>query len=265
MTPYHAILRPLIGQRSLILGISIAFIAAALLLAFFVSRLLYLPIGSLVLHARRVLDSSEAIGRSENEMRFLSEAFSHTAGMVTLLRRFKADNLKTLRDDLLRGVLTGSISAEEAISRLTDFGLNLAPHGYFQVAACRLDRGPAGSGTQPASSDRVHGGSGDGIEVRTFILERMAHALTGVRFDCETVETERDLVAMVFSFSDPDAAVDGVEGHVRGLQRYLADGIGASLSAGLSDAGRGLASLSALYTQAVELATYRMVFGRGAW
>jgi two-component system, response regulator YesN len=255
VTPYSSLMRPLAAQRTLIAVICVVFLAAALLLSFLFSRLLYLPIGELVSHVRRVLDSSDLITRSVNEMRFLSEAFSHTAGMVRVLQRFKDDNMRTLRAEFLRNLLAGSLPADDPAGKAAELGLRLSPGGIFHVVACRPDH--------PGDASRRDGGPGE--EVRTYVLEHMTQALTGVRFDCETVETDRGHLAVVIS---SDAAGGGdqeriLHDHVRSLQGYLRDTLAVSLSAGVSDAGMGMGCLPALHAQARDLLAYRLVFGRG--
>jgi two-component system, response regulator YesN len=256
VTPYAALARPLVAQRTLIIVICAAFLLAAVLLSFIFSRMLYLPIGALVSHVRRVIDSSETVARSENEMRFLSDAFSHTAGMVKILRRFKEDNLQTLRAELLRKLLAGDDAADDVCGRISELELRLAPGGLYHVVACRIDRIPGSS----AAGDHHD-------EIRTYVLERTARALTGVRFDCETVETDRGLFALIVCFEEgreSGAQRDGaLRDHVRGLQAWADGTLDVSLSAALCGPGQGLGSVSGLYRQALDLLSYRLVFGRG--
>ena len=256
VTPYASLARPLVAQRTLIIVICAAFLLAGLLLSFVFSRMLYLPIGALVSHVRRVIDFSETVARSANEMRFLSDAFSHTAGMVKILRRFKEDNLQTIRAELLRTLLAGESTADDLISRLSELDLRLEPDGLYHVVACRIDRA---AGSRPG--DDHHD------EIRTYVLERTARALTGVRFDCETAETDRGLFAMMVCFTEGEKngtrREDALRDHVRGLQTWVRDTLHVSLSAAMCGPGEGLGSVCGLYRQALDLLSYRLVFGRG--
>jgi two-component system, response regulator YesN len=256
VTPYTTLERPLVAHRTFIIAICAAFLLAAVLLTLVFSRMLYLPIGALVTHVKRVIDSSEAIARSENEMRFLSEAFSHTSEMVRILRRFKDDNIQTLRAELLRTLLAGDAPADDVCGRLAELDLRLDPAGLYHVVACRVDRGPGtGLGEDPRE------------EIRTYVLERTTRALTGVRFDCETVETDRGLFALIVCFprdmDDGALREEALRDHVRGLQSWARDTLGVSLSAAMRGPGQGLGSACGLYRQALDLLCYRLVFGRG--
>jgi len=255
VSPYQSTIRPVLTQRLLILLIGGTFLLAGLGLSFVLSRRLTLPIRTLVRRVGRLMDSSKGMSHTNNELLYLANAFSETVDNVNLLKRFKQNNIRILKQELLRSILNGQKTVRaEILEKVAEYELAIRADGFYQVVVFRVDRG-AGRGTIKENGS---------APVFSFVIGRMLGNLAGIHMACESVEMEPGLFALVLNTSDEaeeEQLPGGITTLVSDAQSSLWSSLGVSVSSAVSGIGEDICELAELYEEASRLLEYRLLFG----
>ena len=230
VTPYNYVAASVVKVENITILVCLLLTAAALVLAFLLSRQLYSPV--------RVLENS----------------ISSATNRLASLENFKTSNLSRLKEEALRELLLRKAEPGLTGEKLRELGIVLTEQDTVLLVLFRLDR----------FDELIAGQDAAGLAERKAELCGMALEAFGRETPCEAVDAGDDRVVLMLNAGRgmvPDsAAADDLTPRIREVQALYRKYHTHTVSAFVSAPG-GLGEIPALYQKLLQLSCYRIVYG----
>lgn len=231
ITPYNYIAASVVQVENITILVCLLLTAAALVLAFLLSRQLYSP------------------------MRVLENSISSATNRLVSLENFKTSNLSRLKEELLRDIMLRKPETGLAGEKLKELGIVLAEQDTVLLVLFRLDRFE-----ELAAALGMEGLAGRKAELCGIVLEAF-----GREAPCEAVDAGDDRVALMLNAGcgtvPGSAEADGLVLRIREVQALYRKYHAHTVSAFVSAPAMGLGEIPAQYQMLLRLSNYRIVYG----
>ena len=242
--------------QKVMIGVFSIFLLLTLLEAFFISKRIYNPFGSMVARIRS--QSGKITGELDDrdELSFLSNVYDKNAELLEAYRRENHSNSSIVKNYLLRNLLSDGYTpgSEEPVKVLKANGIAIEEDTCYRVCLIKIDR-------YEALMKEWQGKDRDLIK---FAILNIGCEIIGSRFVNDGLDMGEDYICLILCDKKDEGFEEIFGGLARELQTALAKYYGISVTVASSSPVNSPGSLSQAFGEASNLSYYRYVFGRGA-
>lgn len=253
--PYESLMSFVNKLRTVaVLSIAI-FLLIAVLLALFISFRLYVPIGSLVRQVKGKPDADHLPTLPDtDELAYLSSAYERIFDQMKTVVQEKDAKKEIIRQFYMEQFLTSSeaMKPEEIEEAIRQYQLHIVPGVRYRICVLKIDRLKQAEATLGAF-DR---------QALHFAVLNIAGEIIARSYVNQTFDARSDHFAVLISTEPGDAdRKEDLAGHIREVQRKVAEYYHVSLSAAISEDIRDFNRISRHYRMTLHMMKYRIVFG----
>ncbi|WP_158630062.1 AraC family transcriptional regulator [Cohnella sp. AR92] len=222
-TPYKLVTHEVRGIVRTTIGIAALLLVVGLLLSWFLSRKLYVP-----------------IDRMANRMKMLEVE--------------KRNSLYTIRQDFLRNLVLGreAINPKTLRNRLATLGVGFDFNSEYRLVLFKIDRFKTFAETRESD-----------LRVYKYAILNIASELSSQAYPVETVDLEGDSVLLLLGAAKSTEQADEIylQSLLVQIQRAVGEHLGISVTAAFTEPDNQVLHLHSLYKKVKEAAQYRMLLG----
>lgn len=190
-------------------------------------------------------DSKFATGNTGNEFDLIRQVHKEAIQQVTQLEEKNNEAQLKMREDVLRGLLIGSLDHEYAINRLNDMGWNLPANSCF-LASIQAD-----SNQSDLTASALQ-------ELISQVLQEKASAL----FHIETVKNgSHEVIALIATTADSDATFENLASALTQTVNTVTAAYPVTVTVGLDGLIQEISDCHTFYMRVKELQKNRFALG----
>ena len=249
---------PFLYQSSAIIKTTTAVILViALILSLTLSYLLtirlYQPICSIVSLIRSLSEGNSQVSPeiSGNELSFIQQIINSAYHENRLLHVLYEKNKPFLMDNLLNSLVSGKLSAQDAVERCEELGLSMSGSQYSAVV---LELNLYGTRHLTHRQDS---------QIKT-TLDELALEQGKDLFSCHTFPKDYRTFVSIFCFYQDSRAFQEIDALLRQMQNVLQDSFGVAVSIGVGGCYSSITQLNMSFIDAVAALRYCEIQGKGS-
>ncbi|MBB6635253.1 helix-turn-helix domain-containing protein [Cohnella thailandensis] len=225
-TPYHLVTHEVRDIQRTTIGIAALILVGGLLLSWYLSRRLYVP-----------------IDRMANRMKMLEVE--------------KRNSLYTVRQDFLRNLVHGreAINPKTLRARLATFGIGFDFNNEYRLVLLKIDRFKEFAESREAD-----------LRVYKYAILNISSELSSQAYPVETVDLEGDSVLLLLGAANSPEQADEIylQSLLAQIQKAVEEHLRISVTIAYSELDNQVLHLHSMFKKVKEAAQYRMLKGHGA-
>ncbi len=251
ISDYKEVIKPVIRQRILLIIIGLSFISVVIILSLLFSNNLYKPIRELVKHVQDKGDLTALNELNKGELDYIASSFSNVLEKVADLNSFRNSNVKALRSQFFKDILSGKIDDHEEIeNKMSTLDCSMSPNSYFRILRIHIDHKNGFKDNQTGDS------------VNTF-LQNVLSIVSGLYLDpkyCEIISMDNKNALIIISTPEFIEREQVLEIHKETLKE-IHKIFNCHVSTAISSGAKCIYTLPEQYLETLELIEYRLILG----
>lgn len=260
LTPYQVITSTVKDVKSTTVIFCIIALFLGLIFSAMLSRKIYNPIGTLVDNVMKRYPFSTSTKKNNNEISFLTSAFSQVADKADSLEDLKRNNIQTLKNDFLKKLLNGNctISYENIDSKLAELDIGLRLKDRILLCILKIDH----------YKDFINSYSENDRALYKFAITNISSEVIGRYYENATVDMDNDHICILLNIDHdseqiPNKLNNTIKTCISEIQNYIRSHFHISLSAFVGYISENIYKINTSYTEALNISLYRIKFGHG--
>ncbi|WP_168123799.1 helix-turn-helix domain-containing protein [Paenibacillus sp. HB172176] len=249
ITPYSAIAGTVNKVKTITLLIGSIMLAICFILAFLLSRHIYLPIRNLGAAIANLADKQQHM-EHKDEFSYISTAFAHTRDQLKTLDTFRKSHADTLKQKLLRTMLNRTHSPNFE-KEFQEHNVKIDPLESIAVILFKIDYF-ADFSEQYSEADQV---------LLKFALMNIAEEIIQPVYKCSCVDMEFDHIVLLLNIEE--LPCDELTRLCRAIQASSQQYCSIGLSIFISSIANNVREVSLMYEECLQLSKYRLKLGHG--
>lgn len=254
ITPYRNVAKTIDQVKMITILISFLILAAGIVMAYVLSRVLYSPVGLLRSKIDYLLGKGDVHRTPVNEFQYIETSLSRTAELLKTLQQYKLDTINLLKQEYMHNLLSGKPDSD---AKFKEARICLPEIGTFHVIVLKIDH------YQQFLDSR----SDEENALLRFALTNISTEIFSESFFCESYNPKSDHTVSIIQARNPGQQQDAVAVELKRLavliQNTYRSYFKVSTSLFISDAEEGLARIHEAYAAALQLSLHRVRFGHG--
>lgn len=256
ITDYKEVVDPVLKQRILLLIIGLAFISVVIILSLLFSKNLYKPIRELVTYVQDIGQQNEA-GEfnsdqfNSSELDYIASSFSQVLDKVEDLKSFRTNNVKVLRAQFFKEILSGKHYTNEDIrDKMSTLDCSMKADMYYRIIRIHVDHKNGFKGNQ------------DGDIVNS-ILQNALVIVSGIYLDPNFSEiiTMDNRNALIIISSQEFLEKSKMQEIHKEILKEIHRVFNCHITTAISSGSKGIGTLNEQYLETLELIEYRLILG----
>jgi len=260
LTPYAAAYSTVKKNGLITLIFCLSVLLFGLLFSVLASKKLYNPIGALTSGIKKKLGMEGEPASGNDELGYLTKAFAGIIDKTNTLENQKRDAAPLIKNDFLKGVLTGnaSLSVDKLIAKQKEIGLHLDFHNPLYLFLLKID----------FFKDFINTHNEKDRSLLKYAIANIAQEVTGTHFRNETVEMEHDQFAVLADIGEmsdePARFMDRFQSIAASIQTSVRTHLNLSITVTLGFVIESPAHIKNVYEKTFNLSMYRIKTGHGS-
>lgn len=238
--------------------ITIVFLGIGFIISLVLSRRLYRPIGQLVKHiVYKDLEQGEVSTKSaEDEFSYLNEVFQNSLEQLAIQKQRRNSEQEILKTFFWRKLLvdSNSISSSEIDKAAEDFNINFNLHAPHFICIAKIDNYEAFKEYYTPMDQALCA-----YGITNISLEWISK-----KFASEAVEIKNDYMAFLIAGEASSKTVSDLVELWQQAQQFIEKYYRTSISISISHTACNYREVSERYFAALEISSYRLIFGKSS-
>lgn len=257
ITPYKNVSKAIDRIQLITLLICSLIFLFAPLLSYFLSKMLYTPVGRLYNEVQQEMINKNESDNSPNEFEVISRNISTAYSKLHTLQTFKAGNINLLKQELLQNILLNVFDVKDVLVLWKpDYDLQFNIDSELGVLVLRIDN-YLNTFCKLKKSDQ---------SLLKYALANVTTEVMSRHYNCEAVDMVEDHLAVIYSAKNDEAVINSKQ-LLRSLLQEISDvymqNFDVSFSSGVNSEFESISNLHLAYKKALELTNYRLYYGHG--
>lgn len=247
---HGSLLQKVNATKQFVAWVSLFFVLAAAVTAFFSTRMIYIPLRRLVKRIQ-TSDVVQEEGAALGEYDLLARSFSSYEDMIRHLKNKVSGFIPGKKNELLRSVICDGILPSH--TDMQEFGIHLNG-GYYRICLLRID----------AYQEQMKRYDTSDISLLKYAIGNIAQELVSPYYVTEVWSDNGDSVALIFNIEHDNSSKADIESLLHEIQTNIADYLRLSVTVAIGPVVQEMDRIRHSWKHAYRLSQYRLVSGTGS-
>ncbi|MDF2921115.1 MAG: hypothetical protein K0R57_29 [Paenibacillaceae bacterium] len=252
--PYQNVAKAINQVKLITILISFLILAAGIVMAYVLSRVLYSPVGLLRNKIDHLLGKGDIHRGPVNEFQYIESSLSRTAELLKTLQQYKLDTTNLLKQEYMQNLLLGKPDSK---AKFNEARIRLSETGNIHVIVLKIDH----------YRQFLDSRSDEENALLRFALTNISDEIFSESFFCESFNPQSDHTVSILQARDSRLQEEAVLQEIKRLAVLIQDTyrnyFKVSISFFTSEAEEGLGRIHEAYTATLQLSLHRIRFGHG--
>ena len=257
ITPYKNISKGIDKVQLITLLICSLTLLLVPLLSYFLSKILYSPVGRLYSEVQQKMVNQVDSTGAPNEFEVISRNISNAFSELHTLQNFKDGNINFLKQELLQNILSNVFEIKDILFlENPDYDLLFNINNKLGVLVLRIDH-YHGTFCKLTKSDQ---------SLLKYALVNVSTEVVSRQFNCEVVDMDEDHLAIIYGTKNGDDELSSkqlISSLMQEIYIVYTENFDISFSTGILTKLDSINNLHVAYKKALEITNYRLYYGHG--